>query len=391
MSSSINPLRRQLALALTLAPYWLAARSWASPASQGEGRMLVVLLRGGLDGLFAFSPSADPRWTSARPTLSQLALTQGLPLPGSGFVAHPALPELAALYQAGELLFCPTAGTPDVSRSHFQSQDVFELGNGQIMAASGFMARLASELAGRPAASFSAGLPLCLSGSTSLPMHIPLSQSGMRLNKGPALDAILQAHAHQPSGVMLQQALDIQRLLDSRDPDQAARGAAPLSGWPALARQMGRLLRQQPDWALSFIDLGGMDSHAAQATALAGLLRQLSLGIQALKDSLGQEEWARTRLVVMSEFGRTVQENSSAGTDHGHGGLALLAGGGLGRPRMLGDFPGLQPSALFEGRDLPVLLDWRSLLAETARASFGLSERALDSAFPGRPRVAWTL
>ena len=130
MPSSINPLRRQLALALTLAPYWLAARSWASPASQGEGRMLVVLLRGGLDGLFALSPSADPRWTSARPTLSQLALTQGLPLPGSGFVAHPALPELAALYQAGELLFCPTAGTPDVSRSHFQSQDVFELGNG---------------------------------------------------------------------------------------------------------------------------------------------------------------------------------------------------------------------------------------------------------------------
>ena len=76
--------------------------------------------------------------------------------------------------------------------------------------------------------------------------------------------------------------------------------------------------------------------------------------------------------MVMSELGCTVQENSSAGTDHGHGGLALLAGGGLGRPRMLGNFSGLQPSALFEGLDLPILLDWRSLLAKTARASFAV-------------------
>lgn len=135
-----------------------------------------------------------------------------------------------------------------------------------------------------------------------------------------------------------------------------------------------------------------MDSHVNQAAGLAQPLTQLGQGLLAMKTALGEAEWARTRVVVLSEFGRTAAENGTRGTDHGHGGLALLAGGGLGREgRMLGDFAGLQANALFEGRDLPVTLDWRSLLAAVSQAVFGLSARALDQAFPGRPawRAPW--
>ena len=214
----------------------------------------------------------------------------------------------------------------------------------------------------------------------------------MRLPSGPLQDALLRAHAGSPSQRWLQQAIDTQALLAQADPDQASRNAAPLAGWAAQARQMGQVLRQQPELALAFVDLSGVDSHVNQAAGLAQPLTQLGQGLLAMKTALGEAEWARTRVVVLSEFGRTAAENGTRGTDHGHGGLALLAGGGLGREgRMLGDFAGLQANALFEGRDLPVTLDWRSLLAAVSQAVFGLSARALDQAFPGRPawRAPW--
>ena len=123
---------------------------------------MFVLLRGGLDGLHAISPVADPRWPSLRPTLAQPVLQSGLALPGSGFALHPALADCLTLYRAGELWFCPTAGSPNTSRSHFQAQDVMELGTGAISGNTGWMGRLASQLDGRLAANFAANAPLAL-------------------------------------------------------------------------------------------------------------------------------------------------------------------------------------------------------------------------------------
>jgi uncharacterized protein (DUF1501 family) len=367
-------------------------RTWAAPAAAREGRLVFVLLRGGLDGLHAISPVADPRWPSLRPTLAQPVLQSGLTLPGSGFALHPALADCLTLYRAGELWFCPTAGSPNTSRSHFQAQDVMELGTGAISGNTGWMGRLASQLDGRLAANFAANAPLALYGAGVAIEHIPLARQALRLPGGALQEALLRAHAGSPSQRWLQQAIDTQALLAQADPDQASRNAAPLAGWAAQARQMGQVLRQQPELALAFVDLSGVDSHVNQAAGLAQPLTQLGQGLLAMKTALGEAEWARTRVVVLSEFGRTAAENGTRGTDHGHGGLALLAGGGLGREgRMLGDFAGLQANALFEGRDLPVTLDWRSLLAAVSQAVFGLSARALDQVFPGRPawRAPW--
>jgi len=147
------------------------------------------------------------------------------------------------------------------------------------------------------------------------------------------------------------------------------------------------VLRANRRLAVSFVDAGGFDTHANQEGVLARALGSLSEGVVALKEALGDAEWARTRVVLMSEFGRTARENGTGGTDHGHGGLFLLAGGALGGGRMAGSFAGLGATALHEGRDLPVLADWRDLLGDTLGATFGLTRDALARVFPGRPRA----
>jgi uncharacterized protein (DUF1501 family) len=165
----------------------------------------------------------------------------------------------------------------------------------------------------------------------------------------------------------------------------AARNAIAANGFPSIAAHMGRILRANNKLSLAFIDLGGVDTHANEAATLQRMLTGISQGIAALKDALGEPEWKRTRLMVMSEFGRTARENGTRGTDHGHGNLFLLAGGAISGGKMLGDFPGLQASALHENRDLPVLADWRSLLGAVAADTFGFGPSQLDRIFPGRP------
>jgi uncharacterized protein (DUF1501 family) len=132
--------------------------------------------------------------------------------------------------------------------------------------------------------------------------------------------------------------------------------------------------------------LGGWDTHAGEEGVLSRALESLADGLLSLKSALGTDEWRRTRVAIMSEFGRTARENGTQGTDHGHGGLFLLAGGAIAGGRMLGDFSGLSKQALNENRDLPVLADWRTLLAECMRQAFGFKASVLGEIFPGMPR-----
>lgn len=375
---------------LLLAGAGWRAQALEAPAAGAEGRFLLVFLRGGMDGLFAFAPVADPALASLRPTLSRAVREQGIALAGSGFSAHPSARPLAELHAARELLFCPAAGTTDASRSHFQAQDLFEIGSGASQGPTGFMARLGAELgAGRGAratVSFTRELPLAFAGAEPSPDVAPLTGAGLRLPSGRVLEALRRAHAGQPSGAALEQALATQADIDmAMDRDGAARGAPAAAGFAQVAPQLGRVLRANRRLAVAFVDVGGFDTHANQEGVLSRALASLSEGLAALKDALGGDEWARTRVVLMSEFGRTARENGTGGTDHGHGGLFVLAGGALGGGRMAGHFPGLGPAALHEGRDLPALADWRDLLGDTLGTTFGLSKAALGRVFPGRP------
>lgn len=367
-------------------------RAWAWEGAEEEtGRLLVIFLRGGLDGLFAFSPVADPRFASLRPTLSRTVLASGIPLGDSGFVAHPACAPLADLYRSGELAFAPCAGTIDVSRSHFQAQDIFELGTGLSRGASGFMSRAASELSGEPGAiSFTGEVPLAFQGPT-MPEVAQLATGRIQLPSGRLLEAVRRAHAGELTGTALEQAISTEAaiaaaLAEGGMEPSADRGAPTVSGFVKVAQNMGRVLRHTPRLNLAFVDVGGFDTHANQEAVLSRALTTLSAGIVTLRRELGDIEWRRTRVLVCSEFGRTVRENGTGGTDHGHGGLLLLAGGSVKGGRMLGSFHGLDKANLNEGRDLPVHLDWRDALASSMKDCFMLPDSALDRILPNRPR-----
>lgn len=379
------------AATMALLPGLTVKQACALTTPDADGRFVLIFLRGGVDGLFVAAPVSDPLLQSLRPNISRQVIEQGISLAGSGFSAHPSAAGLAQLFASKELLFCPTAGTTDISRSHFQAQDLFEIGSGAAHGESGFMARLAQTLGAQPsgggAISFTREIPLAFLGAETPPEIAPLTGSGLKLPEGKVLDAIRKAHAGSRSGEAIDQALATQVEIDAAlDMEGAARGAASSSGFPKIAGHMGRILKSNRRLSISFIDLGGFDTHANEEGILSRATQNLADGIVALKDSLGPAEWARTRVAVMSEFGRTAHENGTQGTDHGHGGLFMLAGGNVGGGRMLGHFPGLSAAALHEGRDIPVLADWRALLAETMASTFGFSARRLDDIFPGRPK-----
>jgi uncharacterized protein (DUF1501 family) len=216
---------------------------------------------------------------------------------------------------------------------------------------------------------------------------VPLSGSGLKLPEGRLLEAIRNAHRGQLTGDVLEQAIATETEFESAmgmDP-QAARGAPGANGLGKMAGLMGRLLRNNLRLALAFLDVGGLDTHANEEAVLSRTLNAIGEGLLELKSSLGDLEWRRTRVIVMSEFGRTARENGTSGTDHGHGGLFLLAGGAIAGGRMIGDFGGLTDKALNERRDLPVLADWRALLAACMRDTWGIPDSALNAIFPGRP------
>lgn len=355
----------------------------------GDGRLVVIFLRGGLDGLFVFSPVADPHLAALRPGLSREVLANGIALGQSGFAAHPACRPLAELYASKELAFAPCFGTTDRSRSHFQAQDLFELGNGRTQGRQGFLARAGEAAGGRVRTiGFSASQPLALQGGDAELM--PLTGSGLKMRNDRTLDAIRAMHGQQASGKAIDQALASQAELDrvtGMDP-KAARGAAGVNGFPKSAATMARILKEQPRLGLAFIDLGGFDTHAEEEPALSRNLPLLTEGLLALRDGLGPAEWQRTQVLVCTEFGRTVRENGTRGTDHGHGSLALLLGGAIAGGRQIGDFPGLAETRLNEKRDLPVTVDWRSLLGRTLKETQGFDTATLQKVLPGMPGLA---
>lgn len=395
MPALTSPARRQLiqsALALGIAgalPKTFAIEN----DSVRDGRLIVVFLRGALDGLFAFAPVADPRLASLRPGLSREVLSNGIALGQSGFSAHPSCRALADLYVSRELSFAPCFGTTDRSRSHFQAQDLFELGNGQTQGRQGFLARAGEASGTGPgrrvrSIGFSGNPPLALQGGDAELM--PLSGSGLQVRHDRALDAIRAMHGQQASGKAIDQALASQAELErvTGMDAQAARGAAGVNGFPKAATTMARILHDQPRLGLAFVDLGGFDTHAEQEAALSRSLPMLADGLLALRDGLGPAEWRRTQVLVCTEFGRTVRENGTRGTDHGHGGLALLLGGSIAGGRQIGDFPGLAEARLNEGRDLPVTVDWRSLLGRALKETQGFDMATLQRVLPGMPGLS---
>jgi uncharacterized protein (DUF1501 family) len=319
------------------------------------------------------------------------------------FGLHPALKPLLPLWQAGSLAFVPASGSPDPSRSHFDAQLIMECGSGGRASASGWLNRLLAALP-HPGTtprgvSFGAALPHIMSGPIEV-ATVDVRGNGKPLpvdnpNVAGAFDRLYGgdddlSRAYRQGRVARQ---DIATAMAS-DPAMAKEQAVANAGAPLAeqatkeARRLGRLLADEPRFQVAFMAIGGWDTHVRQGNdkgQLATRLGYLADALTGLVDGLG-DGYKNTVILVMSEFGRTVHENGNGGTDHGHGNVLWVLGGPVRGGKIYGTWPGLAPERLYQGRDLAITTDYRSVLGTVLHGHLRLAGDTIERILPGAPR-----
>jgi uncharacterized protein (DUF1501 family) len=367
-------------LALTL-PALSCGRLYAAPLD--SPRLLVIFLRGGYDCLNMLVPYTSADYYELRPSIAIARPPASLQLDADWALAPALMPTLASMYGNKQIAFIPFAGTEDLSRSHFETQDSIELGQpvGQQDLRSGFLARLASVISGQRAIAFTDSLPVCFRGDADVP------NISLKAVSKPSFDerqsaVLANMYAHHPLGAQVREGLELRQQVSAAMADemqQANRDAITPKGFELEAQRIGRLLRT--DYAIGFVDVGGWDTHVNESATLAANLDSLGRGLQALSRELGAM-WSNTAVVVLSEFGRTFRENGNRGTDHGHGSVYWVAGGAIAGGRVAGRQQRIERATLFEDRDLPVLNDYRGVIGGLLRPMWGLSTAQLEQIFP---------
>jgi uncharacterized protein (DUF1501 family) len=341
-----------------------------------ERRLVVMLLRGGLDGLAAVPAPGDPSHAQAR---GDAAPSGALALPGTIFALHPSLGPLMPLWTAGELAIVHATCSPYRERSHFDAQNVLENGTERPFGSdSGWLNRALVARGGEGSALAAArSIPLLLRGpartANADPKRPPHLDDDLlaRLRQLYEEDPLLSSH--------LQQALEIEALVARhRDPSRQDNDGL---------RTLGSVLADEQGPAVAVLERGGWDTHTGQRGTLERQLRELSQGLLALREGLGAR-WAQTAVLVVTEFGRKVQSNGTGGTDHGVGGVALLLGGAVHGGQVVADWPGLGSSELLDQRDLRPTTDLRTVFAGVLHDHLQLDERSLTrDVFPSSSRV----
>jgi uncharacterized protein (DUF1501 family) len=376
------------ALGATLAPLRIAL------AAPGAGpRFLLVFLRGGYDCANVIVPYSSSFYYEARPNIGIAKPvaddpSSALALDADWALAPALRGTLGTLYGARQAAFIPFAGTDDLSRSHFETQDSIELGQplqGSRDFRSGFLARLNGVLTdGRPIA-FTDAMPLALRGQTDVP-NISLRNVGKPPfddRQAHLLKSMYDGHHLEPAvsdGLELRATVAREMEVEMQD---ANRGAVTTKGFELEAERVGRLMRDQ--YRLGFLDVGGWDTHVNEGGAqgaLATNIESLGRGLQVFSQTLGTE-WRNTVVVVLSEFGRTFRENGNRGTDHGHGSVHWVLGGSIAGGRMAGEQLPVAHASLLQDRDYPVLNNYRGVLGGLFRTLWGLSPARLERVFPG--------
>ena len=339
----------------------------------GSARLVVVILRGALDGLAAVPPYADPNYA---PLHRELAIAApgaadgALALDGT-FGLHPSFAFLHERYVAGELVVFDAVASPYRDRSHFDGQNVLENGlTKPLGTADGWLNRALAALPrgaahpGERAVAISQNVPLILRGEAPVISKSPQAT--------PDVDEELLARLADLYSkddwfsARLSEAVQTEKMADQgAHPADMAMGAQPAAPdrVSAVARMAGTLMRSEGGPEVAVIEAGGWDTHANQGGAkgaLAQRLAGLDKALRALKDELGPL-WPQTAVLVVTEFGRTAAMNGTRGTDHGTGGRAFLLGGAVRGGRVIADWPGLAHTALLDGRDLRPTLDLRSV------------------------------
>ena len=376
--------RNLLKTTLYTAPLFTAGRLYAAPMA--GPRLLVVFLRGAYDAANIVIPTSSDFYYASRPTIA-VAREAALPLV-DGWGLHPALKDsIYPLWQQNQVAFIPFAGTDDQSRSHFETQDTIELG--QPVGAtrnyqSGFLARTATLLSGDKPIAFTSQLPLSFRGGASIP-NIALNFAGKPSVAGRNADLIQAMYQGQSLAPAVAQGFQVQSDVYnaiSGEMMAANRNAVTAKGFELSAQRIGLLM--QDKFNLGFVDVGGWDTHVNQGGAegyLANRIGELGRGLAALPVALGPA-WNDTVVIVVSEFGRTFRENGDRGTDHGHGSVYWVMGGGVKGGRIAGPQVAVTQANLFQDRDWPVLTDYRALIGGVLRKGYGLSQTQLAQIFP---------
>ncbi len=369
-----SPSRRQFLAAGSGALLTLAVPRVLYAQAATDRRFVFVLQRGAADGLDTVVPYADPAYAALRGALA-IDPAQAQRLDGS-FALHPALAALGRLWAQGQALAVHAVASPYRDRSHFDAQNVLESGGAQPwQLRDGWMNRLVGLLPRRSGAAVALAptVPLALRGAADVVSYAP---SALPLPNEDLLQRVQQLYAPdaQLHGLW-SAAMDARAMAggtDARnrqDPVQLGRSAATFLAAPDGPR-------------LAMVETGGWDTHSGQAGRLANQLGALDRLLDALRDGLGAA-WGQTVVLVATEFGRTAAVNGTGGTDHGTGSVALLAGGAVQGGRVLADWPGLAPGALYEGRDLQPTRGLDTLIAQVAAETFGLDpEMARRTLFP---------
>ena len=351
-----------------------------APAAESKNpvRILIVLLRGGMDGLTAVPPIQDPLLSRLRPTIN---VKSAFDL-GNGFGLHPKLTCLKSLWQEQQLNIVHSTGFAYTGRSHFEGQDVMQSGVMKpYTSPSGWMGR-ALEVSGQShGVAISIPLPLILKGRASSTTQFP--------NWMPAADQNLLSQVkalwrEDPDLRMLGQSLDqMGEAQMSSDAKKVTRdNFEEMSSPAALAKVAAERLRAPGGPRVAVIDMGsGFDTHGLQGAdegMHATRLSSLDQIVQSFKEGMG-EEWNHSLVLTVTEFGRTVSENGTGGTDHGVGSCCFIAGGLIRGASVLADWRGLESSQLFEGRDLPPTIDTNAVFAQVIERAFHLSPDQIQS------------
>ena len=380
--------RRSALLGLSAA--WIAGGGRASlalAAAPTDRRLVIVLLRGALDGMAAVPPYGDPDLVRLRPGLIGAAPGQpgGLLDLGGFYGLHPALAGLHAMYAAGEMLPVHAVAGPYRSRSHFDAQDFLESG-ADTRLSSGWLNRAVAALPGHranEALAIGVQVPLLLRGPAEVGSYAPPTL------QGPSPDLYARIAELSDNDALLGPVI-AEGLRDRGFSSATLQGVVQTgdrNAFATLAGAAGRLMAAADGPRVAALEAGGWDTHAAQAQRLDAPLRQLDAGLVALKAGLGSA-WAQTAVLVMTEFGRTARVNGTGGTDHGTAGAAFVLGGAVAGGRVAGTWPGLGAGKLFEDRDLDPTTDLRAVAMGLLGGHLGVPAAAMDAVFPGSGGVS---
>ncbi len=373
------------------------------PAGAGKDRPIIIAIfqRGAMDGISAVIPFGDRNYYTVRPQIA-------VPQPRSGnaesaidldgyFGLHPALAPFKPIYEEGHLAIVHAVGSPDNTRSHFDAQDYMEAGTpGNKGTADGWLnrylqAKKDQKATAFRAVSFTANLPRTLLGPAPAIALTNIADFGLRAGRGSGQVArgFEELYSQGKSDMLHgtgKEAFEAVKMLKKANPAQytAANGASyPRSPFGQSLLQIAQLIKSDLGVEVAFTDVGGWDTHANQGSSrgqLANRLQDFSQGIAALYIDLG-DRMRNVVILTMTEFGRTIRQNGSGGTDHGHASVAFALGGPVKGGKVYGKWPGLAAELLYEGRDLALTTDFRDVFSEIAVRHLGATNHG--AIFPG--------